>query len=59
MPKSSDLSTMYNLPSLTSFSSPEHAMEYADNMLKLHGSYSSIGQAACVLSNSAYALLKS
>ena len=49
---------MFTLPNLSSFSSPEDAMSYADNVIELHGVHSAIGMAAAVLSNSAWAILR-
>ena len=49
---------MNQLPKLSSFPSPEDAMEYADDMIVIHGINSTIGVDAVALSNAAYSVLK-
>ena len=49
---------MNQLPNLSSFPSPEDAMEYADDMIVIHGINSTIGVDAVALSNAAYYVLR-
>ena len=49
---------MNQLPKLSSFPSPEDAMEYADDMIVIHGINSTIGVDAVALSNAAYYVLR-
>jgi len=49
---------MNQLPNLSSFPLPEDAMEYADDMIVIHGINSTIGVDAVALSNAAYSVLK-
>ena len=49
---------MNQLPKLSSFPSPEDAMEYCDDMIVIHGINSTIGVDAVALSNAAYSVLK-
>ena len=50
---------MNQLPKLSSFPSPEDAMEYCDYVIAKYGAASVIGEAACLLSNDAYSVLRS
>jgi len=49
---------MNQLPKLSSFPSPEDAMEYCDYVIVIHGINSTIGVDAVALSNAAYSVLK-
>ena len=49
---------MNQLPKLSSFSSPEDAMEYCDYVIAKYGAASTIGVDAVALSNAAYSVLK-
>ena len=49
---------MNQLPNLSSFPSPEDAMEYCDYIIAKYGAASAISEAACLLSNDAYYVLR-
>ncbi len=49
---------MQDLPKLNTFPTPEEAMQYADEIIEKYGATSVLGVAACVLSNTAYAVLR-
>ena len=49
---------MNQLPKLSSFPSPEDAMEYCDYVIAKYGAASAISEAACLLSNDAYSVLR-